>query len=105
MSTATIHYGGSEMIDQLPVSSQSLQAIDYARIAPLLDETADLIRPLQHYAIAMALFVVLSLGVVDRVIVGYAPSLAQVGIVLVAVKAVIFGIVLYIIDHFLARKN
>jgi hypothetical protein len=38
-------------------------------------------------------------------IVGYAPSLGQVGIALTLVKAAIFGIALYMIDFLLASKN
>lgn len=102
---ATIRYG-SERLDQLPLSPEPLQAMDYARIAPLLEEGYKLSRPLQHYVIAMVLFVVFSQSFIDGLITGYAPSLGQVRIALVCVKALIFGALLYMIDYFQARgKN
>jgi len=103
MSTQ-IHYG-SEMIEQLPVSNDPLLPLDYARIAPLLDEGYNLSKPLQHYIIAMVLFVLLSLGLVDRLILGYAPSLSSMGFVLVLIKASIFGMLLYMIDYFVSRNQ
>lgn len=100
--SAEIHYG-SELIDQLPVTSDPLLPLDYARIAPLLDEGYNLSRPLQHYFIAMALFVLLSFRMVDQLILGYAPSLSSIGIVVILVKALMFGMLLYMIDYFLSR--
>ena len=102
--SAQIHYG-SEMIEQLPVSNDPLLPLDYARIAPLLDEGYNLSKPLQHYLIAMILFVLLSLTVIDRLILGYAPSLAGTGFILILVKALVFGMLLYMIDYFLSRNQ
>ena len=105
MSSATIQYGGSEIIEHLPISTTPLEPTEYARIAPLLNTVSSLTRPLRHYLIAMTLFVVLSFSFIDSLIVGYAPSLGQVGIALTLVKAAIFGIALYMIDFLLASKN
>lgn len=102
MSAAKIHYG-SEMIDKLPLSNDPLQPMEYARIVPLLDEGYRLSRPLQHYVVAMILFVLFSLSIIDHLILGYAPNLGRVGILLTLVKAVAFGMVLYMIDYFMAR--
>jgi len=102
MSAAQIHYG-SEMIDKLPLSNDPLQPMEYARIVPLLDEGYRLSRPLQHYLIVMILFVLFSLSMVDRLILGYAPNLGRVGLILTFIKALAFGMVLYMIDYFMAR--
>jgi hypothetical protein len=93
------------MIEQLPVSNDPLLPVDYARIAPLLDEGYNLSKPLQHYIIAMILFVLLSLSLVDRLIVGYEPSLSSTGFILILIKALTFGMLLYMIDYFLSRNQ
>lgn len=100
--SAQIQYG-SEMIEQLPLSNEPLQPMEYARIVPLLDEGYRLSRPLQHYFVAMILFVLLSFAFVDHLIVGYAPSLGRARIMVLLVKAVIFGMVLYMYDYFSTR--
>lgn len=100
----SIRYG-SERIDQLPLSSDALQPTDYARIAPLLEEGYTVSKSLPHYSVAFILFVVLSFGFVDKLITGYAPSLAQVPIALLLAKALVFVVVLYMADYFLTRNK
>jgi uncharacterized membrane-anchored protein len=53
----------------------------------------------------MILFVLLSLSLVDRLIVGYAPSLSSTGFILILIKALTFGMLLYMIDYFLSRNQ
>ena len=93
------------MIEKLPLSNEPLQPMEYARIVPLLDEGYRLSRPLQHYFVSMLLFVVLSLTMFDGIIVGYAPSLGRARIMVILVKALIFGMVLYMYDYFAARTQ
>ncbi|NDB36252.1 MAG: hypothetical protein EB023_13160 [Flavobacteriia bacterium] len=101
-----LDYGTSEIIEQLPMSNDPLHPMDYAKIAPLLDEGSKLIHPLKRYIIAMALFLVCSLSILDGIILRFSPALANFGYIVLLIKSVIFGVLLYICDNALQdQKN
>jgi hypothetical protein len=100
-----LNYGTSEIIEQLPISNEPLHPIDYAKIAPLLDEGSKLVQPMKRYIIAMILFLIFSLTFIDGIITRFAPTLIQFGYMISIIKAIIFGIVLYIVDHLIQNDN
>jgi hypothetical protein len=100
-----LNYGsqsGSEIIESLPLSQEPLLPTDYAKIAPLLDEGSKLVQPLKRYIIAILLFFICSLSVLDELIRRFSPAIGQFSYVLLLVKAVIFGVVLYVCDQFIS---
>jgi hypothetical protein len=100
-----LNYGTSEIIEQLPLSQEPLHPMDYAKIAPLLDESSKLIQPLKRYIVAMILFLIFSLTFLDGVITRLSPTLSQFSYIVLIIKAVIFGIVLYVLDHIIQHDN
>lgn len=100
-----LNYGTSEIIEQLPLSQEPLHPMDYAKIAPLLDESSKLVQPMKRYIIAMILFLICSLNFLDGIIVRFAPTLGQFSYMILVVKSVIFGVSLYIIDHILQQQS
>lgn len=99
-----LNYGTSELIEQLPLSQEPLHPIDYARIAPLLDEGSKLAHPLKRYVIAMLLFFVCSLSLIDELIKRISPALGQLKYITLLVKSVFFGVILYLCDHFIQQS-
>jgi hypothetical protein len=94
-----LDYGTSEIIEQLPLSNEPLHPMDYAKIAPLLDEGSKLIHPMKRYIIAIVLFLICSLSMLDGIILRFSPGLANFGYIILLIKAVLFGVLLYICDH------
>lgn len=99
-----LNYGTSEIIEQLPLSQDPLHPMDYAKIAPLLDESSKLVQPLKRYIVAMILFLICSLSFLDGIIVRFSPTLGQFSYLLLIIKAFIFGIALYVIDHVIQQE-
>ena len=99
MSVRLQYAPSSEVLDQLPVSAEALRAEDFARIAPLLDETSKLVQPMKRYVIIWVLFVVFSLNMMDTLLVKSSPKLGELGYMLVVVKGLIFAAILYLLDN------
>jgi len=100
-----LNYGSSEIIEQLPLSNDPLHPMDYAKIAPLLDEGSKLVQPMKRYIIVMILFLIFSITFIDGIIMRFSPTLSQFSYMVLVVKAVLFGITLYIIDHVILNNN
>lgn len=95
---------GSEIIEKLPTVSEPIHPEEYARIAPLLDESSKLVRPLKRYLLIAILFVVLSLHLVDTLLVSVFPTLGINPFLPVLAKAFGFMIIIYITDNFISGK-
>jgi hypothetical protein len=100
-----LNYGtqsGSELIEQLPLSHDPLLPTDYAKIAPLLDEGSKLVQPMKRYLVAILLFFICSLSVLDEIIRRFSPTVGQFTYAVLLIKAIIFGVVLYVCDQFVS---
>jgi uncharacterized membrane-anchored protein len=78
--------------------------MDYAKIAPLLDEGSKLIYPMKRYIIAMALFLICSLSILDGIILRFSPGLTNFGYIILLIKALLFGVSLYMCDHIIQAE-
>jgi hypothetical protein len=105
MSVRLQYAPSSEILDQLPVSAEALRAEDYARIAPLLDETSKMVQPLKRYLIAWVLFVVFSLKMMDTLLIKSSPKFGELGYMLVVVKGLMFVAILYLLDNLSAVQQ
>lgn len=95
-----LNYGTSEVIEQLPLSPEPLHPMDYAKIAPLLDESSKLVQPFKRYIIAMVLFLICSLNILDGIITRFSPAIGNFRFMVLAIKAIIFGVLLYVCDQY-----
>lgn len=94
----------SDKIDDLPIQQQQMNATEYARIAPLINQEPGkkpTKRSLKKYLFIAIFFVLISMNLLDKIILGMVPSLENFGYVLTIIKALVFVIGLYILDNLL----
>ena len=99
-----ITYSTSDEIDKLPIQTDMSTPTEYARIAPLLKETSKIVNPLKKYLIMFALFIILSLPLIDSFIKSLIPSLNSFSYVIPFIKGLIFVIIIYISDNVLKNN-
>ena len=90
---------GSEIVEHLPLSQEPIPPEDYAKIAPLLDETTDLIYPLRKYIIIAILFIIMNMSWIDSFILKIVPSLSSFSYLIVLVKALLFATIVYLVEN------
>jgi hypothetical protein len=90
---------GSEIVEHLPVSQEKILPEEYAKIAPLLDDTTDLVYPLRKYLIILVLFIVLSHSSIDHLVLKIIPSLHSFSYLVVVVKAALFAVIIYLVEN------
>lgn len=100
-----IKYSTSDPIDSLPIQTEYLNPTEYARIAPLINETIKAVIPLKRYVIMFILFVVISMTLIDSVLEKMFPTLEKFRYLIVFIKALIFVLIVYIIDNIFNKKN
>jgi hypothetical protein len=90
----------SELIEHLPVINTPIDPVDYAKIAPLLDETSKAFYPLRKYIIVFILYIIFSLSSVNSLIIGITPSVFKGHEYAILIfKSIMFVCLIFILDN------
>lgn len=100
-----IKYSTSDPIDNLPIQTEYLNPTEYARIAPLIDESIKAIIPLKRYVIMFILFIIISMSIIDVILEKFFPVLENFNYIILIIKAFIFVLLTYIIDNIFNKNN
>ena len=105
MSVRLNYENNSELIEHLPVTNSQMNPVDYAKIAPLLEEGSKTLYPLRKYIIIFILFVIFSLNSITKIITEFSPSIfKRYDYAILFIKSIVFVIFVFVLDNIIINK-